>query len=408
MTSDGLAWVCCQLGAREHFAVPRALRASGNLAEVITDFWMAPRQTARRLYPRSLRERYHADLNETRVRSFNRAALVFEAGNALRIQPVWDGIIRRNEWFQDRALRELAKIAERSPGSAHRLFAYSYAARRLLEFAKSRGWTTVLGQIDPGLADERIGAAAREQYPDLGAKWMPAPARYWKNWREECRLADIVMVNSTWSARALIQESVPREKLRVVPLAYEPSCEATEFQRSYPSEFSGDRPLRVLFLGQVSIRKGVAAIFEAMALLHGAPVQFWFVGRQLIQVPSNSAVGADARWVGSVARGEVEQYYRDCDVFLFPTLSDGFGLTQLEAQAWKLPIIASRRCGDVVKDGVNGLLLDDVSGVAIAEAIRQLVAMPSRLAALSRGSISASEFGLERLKREFETLFPPD
>jgi glycosyltransferase involved in cell wall biosynthesis len=48
-----------------------------------------------------------------------------------------------------------------------------------------------------------------------------------------------------------------------------------------------------------------------------------------------------------------DAFYERADLFLFPTLSDGFGLTNLEAQAWSLPIVASRFCGEVVRDGVN-------------------------------------------------------
>lgn len=62
------------------------------------------------------------------------------------------------------------------------------------------------------------------------------------------------------------------------------------------------------------------------------------------------------RWIGSVPRSATAMYYQLADVFLFPTLSDGFGLTQLEAQAWKLPIITSKFCGEVVKDRVNGAI----------------------------------------------------
>ncbi len=68
-------------------------------------------------------------------------------------------------------------------------------------------------------------------------------------------------------------------------------------------------------------------------------------------------------------RIEVDKYYKDADVFIFPTFSDGFGLTQLEAQSWKLPVIASRHCGEVVRDGVNGVILEEVSGQAIADVL---------------------------------------
>ena len=71
----------------------------------------------------------------------------------------------------------------------------------------------------------------------------------------------------------------------------------------------------------------------------------------------------------------MSKFYKEADVFILPTLSDGFGLTQLEAQSWKLPVIASRHCGEVVRDGENGVVLEEVSaagdrrGVAETSAI---------------------------------------
>ena len=62
-----------------------------------------------------------------------------------------------------------------------------------------------------------------------------------------------------------------------------------------------------------------------------------------------------------VPRSAAPGLYRKAHLFIFPTFSDGFGLTQLEGQSWKLPLITSRFCGDVVKDTVNGLLLPDIS-----------------------------------------------
>ena len=73
------------------------------------------------------------------------------------------------------------------------------------------------------------------------------------------------------------------------------------------------------------------------------------VGPILIDIPADLRERQNVRWVGPIARGEVAKWYREADVFMFPTHSDGFGLTQLEAQAWKLPVIASPFCGEVVQ-----------------------------------------------------------
>jgi glycosyltransferase involved in cell wall biosynthesis len=261
----------------------------------------------------------------------------------------------------------------------------------------------VLGQMDPGPAEERIVARLYEQSVGQLGGWQPAPAEYWRAWREECALADVIIVNSTWSQRALLGEGIPGEKIRVIPLAYEASA-AKEFKREYPAAFTLERPLRALFLGQINLRKGALPLIEATRLLRHEPIEFWFTGPVQIRVPDDLTKNPRVRWFGPVARGEAQRFYRDADVFVFPTYSDGFGLTQLEAQAWKLPVVSSEFCGEVVQHGQNGLVLDQVSKASIIQALQFCLENPRELGRMSANSRDASEFGLGRLEGALQDI----
>lgn len=389
-------WLCCQLGAREHYAVPRALHRSSSLNSLLTDMWVCPGSWfARR--KRNLRERFHLGLADARVYAFNTRALAFEAQSRLQRLTGWKLITARNRWFQRRTIAQLTNCAARRKNSTVSLFAYSYAANGLLDFARKHGWRTVLGQIDPGQPEERIVAKLYEENPAQRGHWQPAPPEYWQQWHQECALADCIVVNSLWSRDALVQESIPAKKIRVVPLAFEPTPETESFLRYYPKAFSTERPLRVLFLGQINLRKGVWPLLEAARLLRDEAVEFWFVGPIQVVVPEEVQREARIRWIGPVPRGEVAKYYREADVFIFPTFSDGFGLTQLEAQAWKLPVIASRFCGDVVQNGRNGIVLSEVSGTEIAKALYDFLQNPVRLADMATCSGAKSKFSLNSL-----------
>jgi glycosyltransferase involved in cell wall biosynthesis len=295
-------------------------------------------------------------------------------------------------------VNQLARNHSSANGN-YTVFAYSYAAKEIFEFARERGWRTVLGQIDPGPAEERIVTDLEKQSPIKHTHWEPAPKAYWDNWRDECTLADQIVVNSDWSKDALVGEGVAPEKIRVIPLAYDVSNDSSSFQRHYPSTFSAERPLRVLFLGQINLRKGVAQLLEAVNLLSGEHVEFWFVGPTQIRLPQELRLHPQVRVFGVAPRTAVDRYYRDADVFILPTFSDGFGLTQLEAQAWKLPVIASRYCGDVVRDGVNGVVLEEVSARAIADVLHEFLCSPGKLAAMSGRSGVEDRFSLESLAK---------
>ena len=229
-----------------------------------------------------------------------------------------------------------------------------------------------------------------------GARRRP---RYWQDWREECELADCIVANSEWSRQGLLAENVTAKKLHVLPLAYEETTDSAcaSFSREYPERFTVKRPLRVLFLGQINLRKGVRPLLEAAWSLREEPIEFWFVGPIQIEVPHSFRSNPKVRWFGGVSRQATARFYRDADVFLFPTLSDGFGLTQLEAQRWKLPVVASGCCGEVVENGHNGIRLQGVTVDSICSALTECQRSPALLAEFARQSVTPERFSIQSL-----------
>jgi Glycosyl transferases group 1 len=403
LTSASQKWICCQLGAREHYSFARALHAKRLLGGLVTDAWVPPSHPLGWLR-RNLRERYHPDLASAQVRAWNVATVAFELAARRSGLRGWPLILERNRWFQKNVASSLSAGQPPTIEPQPILFSYSYTALEPFRFAKARGWKTVLGQIDPGPPEEAIVSQLLEANSGQSGGWRPAPDVYWEGWRQECELADRIVVNSKWSEQSLLQEGISAQKIRVVPLAYDAPPEAADFERVYPLAFTVERPLRLLFLGQVNLRKGVIPILEAVRQLKDEPIEWWFVGPVQINVPANFLNNERIRWYGPVPRGGTSGYYREADVLLFPTFSDGFGLTQLEAQASRLPVIASRFCGAVVQDGVNGLLLPEVSADAIAKVLRDLVGNPNRLREFSARSGVDARFGLKALAASLLSL----
>lgn len=395
----GSGWIVCQIGAREDYAIARALARCGSLSGVITDAWVAP-TAASALLPQRLRERWHPELNGAPIRAPSVTSVVRSLSDRLIGRTGWNQVMARNAWFQRKAARDLRTF----PGTTHTVFSYSYAAGDVLAEAKRRGWRTVLGQIDPGPVEARIVADLYERDGQQHAH-EPIPEDYWSLWRHEIMLADKIVVNSRWSREALIAEGVASEKIAVIPLAHEPEREVP--RRNLPAFFSPERPLKLLFLGQVTLRKGVEVIFEALRLLPDVPLSLDIVGP--LQVELAKAVANDPRinFHGPVARSETRAFYEHADIFLFPTFSDGFGLTQLEALAAGLPVIASTFCGNVVRDSVDGHILASLDPHALAGLLRELAANPGDVARLQRGAVfDTQRFGLDAIGRQLKELFP--
>lgn len=392
-------WICCQIGAREHYAIPRALHKNQQLKCLITDAWLSPHNPIKAIAPKSLQERYTSDLDGASKYAFTPDLIRFEFQHKIHKTSGWQLIIERNYWFQQKCLKKLNQVANSLKQADHPvvLFSYSYAALELFRFAKQQGWLTVLGQIDPGIEEEKIVLQEYQKYSDYAPNWQSAPMNYWRNWREECDLADTIIVNSSWSRQLLQNSGVNNPKIHILPLVYSPSVLSNDFIREYPNSFSENRPLRVLFLGQVILRKGIIAVLEAIKILEHFSIEFWIVGSSQVEIPAYFQNHPKIIWSGRVNRSETIAYYQKSDVFLFPTLSDGFGLTQLEAQAWQLPIIASRNCGEVVTNGLNGWVLEEVSGKAIADILKICIKKPEYLTKLSKQIHLPHEFSLNNL-----------
>ena len=400
-----MKWVCCQLGAREHYAIPRALFRIGMLEALVTDAWVRPSSLLTKIRGREskLSDRFNKELSDAQVKEFNSSLILFETLASARGLKGWTKIVARNRWFQRKVvsfLRSQLSTINYQPI----LLSYSYTALEPFRYAKAHEWKRLLVQIDPGPVEEDIVRAEHEIHPEFISDWRPAPVEYWQNWRQEFELADKILVNSDWTRAALERSGANRQKLAVIPLAYEPPANNSPATHEYPDRFTHGRPLRVLFLGQVNLRKGVARLLEAAQALRNEPVEFWMVGPRQCRPPEQLRRLKNVRWFGRVAHAKAARYYLDADIFILPTLSDGFALTQLEAQAHGLPVIASRRCGEVVRDGINGIVLEEPTPDAIVVALQLCLRNPDQLAQFSENATVGERFSLSCLGANLCTL----
>jgi glycosyltransferase involved in cell wall biosynthesis len=152
------------------------------------------------------------------------------------------------------------------------------------------------------------------------------------------------------------------------------------------------------------LRKGVSRLLQAARTLRDEPIEFWIVGPVQIANAETAADNARMKWFGPVTRKETAEKYRAADVFILPTLSDGFAITQLEAQAYGLPVISSKCGGGVVENGRNGIILEEPSAECIAAAIRDCVADPNRLRTLAAASHVQNEFTTVMLGQRLQNL----
>jgi glycosyltransferase involved in cell wall biosynthesis len=370
-------------GARAHYLLPRALAKIGRLKVLITDTWISPNKLDQLFFlPRNIREklkgRYHEDLQSVEVVDIGWKGLWFEYRLRKKYPSYgWLQVISRDNYVKKATLTLLHSCLKKDDT----LIGLAYTSLDAFQAAKKLGAKTILYQMDPAKSEEDYIDEVIQQGRYV-TKWERAPAIYWENWREECALADIILVNSEWSKQGLIKEGILEDKIKIFPLPIEIRSSHLQFVRIYPDEYTQERPLRLLFLGTLMIRKGIHVVLEAAQQLKDLPVEFILVGRSEIEPQIYNHL-TNVRYEGEVSRAQVDDYYKKADIFLFPTLSDGFGLTQLEAMAWKLPVINTLHCAQVVTEEAGWTLPPD-SPDNLVKVIQNVLDYPSQLNMKSR------------------------
>ena len=178
--------------------------------------------------------------------------------------------------------------------------------------------------------------------------------------------------------------------------------------------------LTFLYVGRIETRKGLHLLLEACKYLKEAGQEFTLtiVGRgpeqaELESYCKEQGLEGYLNWVGWVAYDSLGAYFRNADVFVFPSLEDTWGMVVLEAMAFGLPIICSTRAGasEMVTENENGYLFDPDSPQPLAKHMRNFIddsGLVEKMGAASQHLIqphtpkAAAHFFIEAAQSAFE------
>jgi glycosyltransferase involved in cell wall biosynthesis len=192
---------------------------------------------------------------------------------------------------------------------------------------------------------------------------------------EELRLADAVFVASSFTAKTLEEYPGKKPKIHLIPYGFP----AVNITREYSPMTK--RKLKLLFVGGLSQRKGIAQLFEAAAALQDH-VELTVVGGKATE--DNAALNralARHRWIPSLPHHKILELMREQDVFVFPSLFEGFGLVITEAMSQGTPVITTERTigPDVIEHGKNGWIVNAGSTLSLQNTIEELLQYPEKI-----------------------------
>jgi starch synthase len=184
---------------------------------------------------------------------------------------------------------------------------------------------------------------------------------------QELELAETVVVPSSFVKGTLGMYPGAAKKIVVNPFGV-------------PAKIAGpraltdsDKPLRVLYVGSLTQRKGISYLFEAIEKA-GKAVTLTIVGRKVGSSELLDELCAKHRWISTLPHSEILGEMRQHDVFVFPSLFEGMALVTGEALSQGLPVITTPNSGgaDILRDGVDGFIVPIRDPEAITARLLQL------------------------------------
>lgn len=311
------------------------------------------RNALRQIYATALFSTPGTTLPPEKVQVFRTPEILSEVGNQL---PIINDLLPsrwgRPTGHAKRILFDRLVARSLQPSDTGLMIGFAGNCLRTLERANELGLTTVVERSSAHIATQREILISEYNQLGLGEPPISASDVAWE--QAEYEAADYIVVPSRFVYHSFIERGYPAQKLICVPLGVDPLPSGGGNSSVEPTQF--------LYVGGISVRKGVRYLLEGWSRADTGDATLSIVGgidpemRWIAQEYSDDETVEIHGWVDS---NELSGLYTESDAFIFPSLEDGFGRVVLEAMSAGLPVAVTERTGakDCIRDGIDGLVV---------------------------------------------------
>lgn len=371
-------------GARDYYQLPLALHEGGMLQALVTDmYWPVDRKwfSLGSLLPQELiAARCCPGLRGAQVRVPTLALCASAITKAVRST-------RLNRYIDKVLGSEARRIAVRDNSA---LFSYSYYASEAFKRSGPLVKHRFLFQLHPHpetvrrLLLEEVDRVPHAKSSLLVEHEVSLPEREFDQLSGEAHSANGWVVASSFTASTLADHGIPRGEIHVVPYGVDHHAFAKRVRG--PRE---EEPFTIIFVGSLVQRKGLSYLLDALRLLKSREVRVVLCGRGYL----------DTHFIGQYSdlnlevnigldRAALVRKIHEANVFVLPSLAEGFAHVILEAMSCGVPVIATpHTCApDVITEGVHGFLVPIRDPEAIAERLSWGIDNRAELAAMGEAA----------------------
>lgn len=219
-----------------------------------------------------------------------------------------------------------------------------------LRKAKSLGTVTVLERNSTHIEYQRD--ILKEESERLGIKIMlPHPYVVEKE-LAEYQEADYISVPSQFVKKTFLEKGIAEEKIIQVPFGVD-----IQALRPVPKE---DDIFRIVYVGGMTIRKGIHYLLEAASKLKFKNYELWLIGSMSTGIkPFFKKYKGCFKYLGHIDYNLLYKYYSQSSVFVLASIEEGLATVILQALACGLPVICTTNSGgeDIVRNGIDGFVI---------------------------------------------------
>jgi glycosyltransferase involved in cell wall biosynthesis len=339
------------------------------------------------------------------VQTLGRRSLKYIPEQLVQSAPFWEllrtaalkaglGDVLVDKLWDIASLQLDARVAARFIKGSHSVHAFEYTALKSFQEAHRHRVACVLHlpSLD-SLQFEQLQRREKESWPELRGRdddyFTKKFAERYERRRAEIELAHVIVANSSITARSHVEAGADAKKVRVVPLAAPPPISRIEWCGQ--QQFA---PLKVIWAGSFSLRKGAHYLLEAWRRLKADGNAHLDVFGQVVlpREMQDSGFPDGLKFHGSVPRERLFAAFESADVLVFPTLSDGFGMVVMEAFSRGLPVITTQEAGaaDLVSPE-NGLIVEAGNATALAHTLQWCLDNRQALQGMREGALQTAK-----------------
>lgn len=398
-------------GARDGYHVALALEEAGLLDTLVTDLYWPPAGVAsaavESLAPRGvttqLKARSRAGLPWSSVKCCWFSGLASLLLERMRTAPF---ALRRDatRWCDATLGATAGKLANRRSSA---LLSYSYYGFDAFSQLGSIPLPRILFQLHPHpVTVRRILSEELRLHPEcassLAKEWeLSLPSADLQRLIEEPLMAGDWIAASSFTRTTLIENGIPAGRIHVVPYG-------TDLDRFRPGASRRDTggPLKLLFVGSICQRKGIRYLLDAFSQLPKGSAQLTVCGRVVDDLALFRHAGPSIQVRPNVSDSELLAAYQAADLFVFPSLAEGFGHVLLEAMACGLPVLSTTRTAalDIVDEQRDGFVVEPADAGALLQRLEWCVRNRDALIEM-RGAArhKAEQFSWSRFRERFQS-----